>query len=104
MGYAIEMAKVEYTKRLDIAYKEIERLKKDLRSTVGGRSAAGLALAGQNIKLIEENCQLEKEKEWLVHHYAKDMVIDNDRLDDHGINDFKNEIIEEMQEALNKIK
>ncbi len=44
---------------------EIERLKEDLRSTVGGRSAAGLALAGQNIELIKENKQLKKEvDEW----------------------------------------
>ncbi len=37
---------------------EIEQLKKDLHSKVGGRSAAGLALVNQNLRLI-------KEKEWL---------------------------------------
>ncbi len=49
---------------------------------------------------VSEIEQLEKEKEWLIHHYAKDMIIDNDRLDNHGIDDFKKEIIEEMQQAL----
>ncbi len=43
---------------------------------------------------------LLKEKEWLINHYAKDMVIDNDRLDDHSIDDFKKEIIEDMQQVL----
>ena len=50
---------------LAIAKKEIEYLKEDLRSTVGGRSAAGLALAGQNIELINENRRLGKENKEL---------------------------------------
>jgi len=43
---------------------------------------------------------LYKQKEWLIHHYAKDMVIDNRRLDDHGIDDLKKEIIDDMHQSL----
>lgn len=50
----------EAEKMLEEKDKEIKRLKEDLRSTVGGRAAAGLALAGQNIKLSNENERLEK--------------------------------------------
>lgn len=50
--------------------KEKEELQEDLRSTVGGRSAAGLALAGQNMKLIEDNKRLKKEKKWLIERLA----------------------------------
>ncbi len=57
-------------------------------------------LAHENAEQKKTIEQLKKEKEWLINHYAKDMVIDNDRLDDHSIDDFKKEIIEDMQQVL----
>ena len=53
------------TRRLE-AEKEIKQLKEDLRSKVAGKSAAGLALAAQNIRLI-------KEKEWLLNRILEDV-------------------------------
>ncbi len=44
--------------------------------------------------------RLWKEKEWLLEAYALDVYIGNDRLDDHKLNDYKNEILKEMQQAL----
>jgi len=43
---------------------------------------------------------LLKEKEWLLEAYALDVYIGNDRLDDHEVDDYKNEILENMQQAL----
>ncbi len=74
---------------LDIIYKEIERLA-DLNK------AKGALIKAQAKKIW----MLWKEKEWLLEAYALDVYIGNDRLDDHKLNDYKNEILEEMQQVL----
>ena len=97
--------------------KEIERLKKDLDETSREADEAEWKVVDKS-KEIERLADLNKakgalikaqakkiwmlwkEKEWLLEAYALDVYIGNDRLDDHKLDDYKNEILEEMQQAL----
>ena len=73
----------------DVLIKEIERLT-DLNKAKGALIKAQAKKIGM----------LLKEKEWLLGTYALDVYIGGDRLDDHELDNYKNEILENMRQAL----
>ncbi len=81
-----------------VEYRELEPMELK-RNAWRAKSKHLIGFLNNKDKEIE---RLKKEKEWLIEHYAKDMVIQNDRLDDHDWEDLKKEIAKEMQQALNQ--
>ena len=71
----------------DALIKEIERL-------TALNKAKGALIKAQ----VKKIGMLLKEKEWILETYVLDVYIGNDRLD--GADDYKNEILENMQQAL----